>query len=229
MGELMDLKDIGYESEIRLNQNDALIIIDMQYDFMPGGALPVERGDFIIDEINLIAEKFKKMKSFIVFTQDWHPKGHLSFASSHSGKNPGDEYQTDAIGPILWPDHCVQGSKGASFHEKLKKDLAHAIIRKGYNPTIDSYSGFIENDKKSETGLSGYLKTLNVKRIFICGLALDYCCYFTAMDGIDLGFEVYFLAELAKGIDNPPGNISNVLVNMINKGIKFANMKSFSV
>jgi nicotinamidase/pyrazinamidase len=217
----MNFKDIPFEKSINISNRDALLIVDMQYDFMPGGALPVEKGDEIISDINDFAQKFYNNKAKIVLTQDWHPKNHLSFASNHPGKNPGDEYHTDAIGPILWPDHCVQGSKGALIHERLNSDLAFVIIRKGYNPDIDSYSGFIENDKKSETGLAGYLKSLKVKRIFICGLALDYCCYATAMDGKDLGFEVFFLPELTKGIDLPPGNISRCLDSMKRKGIKF--------
>jgi len=224
----MEIKDLKIEKDIQINKDDALIIVDIQYDFMPEGALPVEEGDQIVDNINLLANMFKKKNAIIVLTQDWHPLDHLSFASNHLGKSPGDEYHTEAIGPVLWPDHCVQGSKGAEFYNKLNVNLAHAIIRKGYNPQIDSYSGFIENDKKSETGLSGYLKSLNVKRIFVCGLALDYCCYATAIDGIDFGFDVYFLIDLTKGIDVPPGNISNSLKSMSNKGIKFAKLESFS-
>ncbi|MFX0025050.1 MAG: bifunctional nicotinamidase/pyrazinamidase [Candidatus Hermodarchaeota archaeon] len=223
----MEIEELKIEKSISINHNDALLIVDMQNDFMPGGALPVEEGDQIIDDINSLALKFNTNHSKIVLTQDWHPRNHLSFASNHPGKSPGDEYQTEAIGPVLWPDHCVQGLKGADFHENLDKNLAHAIIRKGYNPQIDSYSGFIENDKKSETGLAGYLKSLNIKRIFICGLALDYCCYSTAIDGVDFGFEVYFLIDLTKGIDLPPGNISNALESMTNKGIKFAKFESF--
>ena len=205
----MEFRDLKIMNNIKIDQNDALIIVDMQYDFMPNGALPVKEGDQIINGINLLARKFRLKNAKIVLTQDWHPQEHMSFASNHPGKSPGDLYQTEAIGPVLWPDHCVQGSEGANFHKSLRSDLAYAIIRKGYNPKIDSYSGFIENDKKSETGLAGYLESLKIKRIFICGLALDYCCYFTAIDGLDFGFEVYFLVDLAKGIDIPPGSISN--------------------
>lgn len=219
--------NINYEKNIKISKEDALLIVDMQYDFMPGGALPVEEGDQIIQGINSIAEKFHTSLAKIVLTQDWHPQNHLSFASNHPGKEPGDAYQTEAIGPILWPDHCVPGTKGAEIHKDLLTTLAHAIIRKGYNPAIDSYSGFLENDKKSETGLAGLLKSLKIKRIFICGLALDYCCFSTAVDGIDFGFKVYFIADLTKGIDNPPGNISKSLEAMLKKGIKFANKNSF--
>ncbi len=224
---LLNIDDLGFEKNITIKLDDALIIVDMQNDFVPGGSLPVEEGDQIVSRINSIAELFRKNKAYIILTQDWHPKEHLSFASNHPGMSPGDEYQTEAIGPVLWPDHCVQNTYGSEFHEDLKKEYAHAIIRKGYHPEIDSYSGFIENDKKSETGLAGFLNSLKIKRIFICGLALDYCCYFTAIDGIDFGFEVYFLVNLTKGIDLPPGNISSSLEDMKNKGIKFVSKESF--
>ena len=223
----MSIEKKYYQKNINLGRHDALIIVDMQYDFMPGGALPVEEGDQIIDDINVFAEIFIKNNGIVVLTQDWHPKNHKSFASNYPGKIPGDEFQSEGIGPVLWPDHCVQGTHGAKFHKKLKTDLAYAIIRKGYNLNVDSYSGFVENDKNSETGLAGLLKSLNIKRIFICGLALDYCCYFTAIDGIDFGFEVHFLANLTKGIDLPPGNISSSLENMRNKGVKFVAKENF--
>ncbi|MBN1802502.1 MAG: bifunctional nicotinamidase/pyrazinamidase [Candidatus Lokiarchaeota archaeon] len=219
----MSVKGLKFEKNILLGKQDALIVIDMQNDFIPGGALPVEGGDEIIDGINDMMKFFKSKDSTIVLSQDWHPKGHLSFASNHPNKNPGDEFQSEdgAIGPILWPDHCVQGKKGANFHRRLRKKEVRAIIRKGINPLIDSYSVFLENDKRTETGLSGYLKTLNITRIFICGLALDYCCYFSAIDGISLGFDTYFLIELTKGIDQPQNNISNALNDMKSKGVKF--------
>ncbi len=223
----MKIKDLDIIPEIKISKEDALIIVDMQNDFIPGGALPVEGGDQIVVPINELGEKFKKEKGIIVFTQDWHPKNHLSFASNHPGKKPGDEFQDGAIGPILWPDHCLQGTLGAEFHETLDKTLAHAIIRKGYNPKVDSYSGFLENDKKTETGLAGYLKSLKIKRIFVCGLALDYCCYFTAMDGVSFGFDVVFLIDLTRGIDQPENNISNALEAMSSRGIHFAKKESF--
>ena len=219
----MSVEKLYYQKKnMHIDNTNALIIVDMQNDFMPGGALPVKEGDQIIDSINRLSETFKNYNGKIILTQDWHPKNHKSFASSYNNKNPGDEYHSEGIGPVLWPDHCVQGSKGAQFHDKLNIDLAHAIIRKGFNPEVDSYSGFIENDKKSETGLKGCLNSLNIRKIFICGLALDYCCYYTALDGIDFGFEVYFLVNLTRGIDLPPGNISKALQHMKEKGVKFA-------
>ena len=217
----MNYSDINFETNIELLKNDALIVVDIQNDFIPGGRLPVEKGDEIISDVNKVAQKFKEAGLKIALTQDWHPKNHKSFASVHPGKNPFDEYCALGIGPVLWPDHCVQGQKGAEFHEALNTDLAYAIIRKGTNPQIDSYSGFVENDGKTLTGLSGYLSSLNIKRIFIAGLALDYCVYFTAIDGKKLGFDVYIIIDLTRGIDSPEGNISKVLTDMTKNGIKF--------
>jgi nicotinamidase/pyrazinamidase len=223
------MENLKIKKNIEIKKDDALIIVDIQNDFIPNGALPVEGGDLIIGGINEIAKLFKNFSRNIILTQDWHPVGHLSFASSYPNKKPGDAIQTKdgAIGPILWPDHCVQGTKGAEFHTKLNTNFASAIIRKGRNPKIDSYSAFRENDKKSETGLSGYLKSINVRKVFICGLALDYCVYFSAMDAIDFGFEVFVIIDLAKGIDQPSGNISTALNNMTQKGVNFVNQTSF--
>ncbi len=220
--------ELDFEKSFEINKNDALIIVDMQYDFIPGGSLPVEEGDLIIKGINEIGIVFKKNKAKIVFTQDWHPKNHLSFASNHKGKSPGDEFSSEdgAIGPVLWPDHCVQGTKGANFHKNLNLKLADKIIKKGMNPKVDSYSGFQDNDKKSETGLREYLNSKKIKRLFVCGLALDYCCYYTAMDGFEFGYEVFFLVDLTRGVDVPEGNIKTALETMKKTGIKFLNIES---
>lgn len=226
---IMKIEDLKYEKGIKLTEYDALVVVDMQYDFIPGGALAVEGGDTLIEGINELAQLFHQNYAPVILTQDWHPKNHSSFASSHPGKNPGDEYSSDngAIGPILWPDHCVQGTKGAKLHEDLKIQFAKAIIRKGTNPKVDSYSAFLENDKIHETGMAGYLKSLKVRRLFFCGLALDYCVCFSAMDGADFGFECYVIMNLTQGIDLPEGNISNCLENMTNKGILFVHQSSF--
>ena len=223
------MEEFDYEKNIKIDKNDALIIVDMQNDFIPGGSLAVEEGDLIIAGINEVAKLFKKKKAQVVLTQDWHPKNHLSFASSHPGKSPGDEFTSNdgAIGPVLWPDHCVQDTKGAEFHKDLKVDLADTIIKKGMNPNVDSYSGFQDNDKRSKTGLREYLISKNVKRIFISGLALDYCCFYTAMDGLDFGFKVYFLLDLTRGVDVPQDNVKNAIESMKNKGIKFLKIRSF--
>lgn len=225
----MDISDLKIENNIGPKKNDALIIIDMQYDFIPGGALPVEGGGDIIDEINKIAGLFKKNHNVVVLTQDWHPENHMSFASNHPGKNPGDEYSEKGIGPILWPNHCVQATKGAEFHKDLDTFSASAIIRKGTNPKVDSYSAFKDNLKEEETGLRGYLNNLKVNRIFLCGLALDYCVYYTAIDGIEFGFDVNIIIDATKGIDDPEGSISNALEDMENKGVKFTKTDSFNL
>ncbi|MHA1491668.1 MAG: bifunctional nicotinamidase/pyrazinamidase [Promethearchaeota archaeon] len=221
--------DLKIENDIQVKKDDALIVVDMQYDFLPGGSFAVEGGNLIIDGINDLIAIFGD--SIVVCSQDWHPPNHLSFASNHSGKNPGDEFSSKdgAIGPILWPDHCIQNTRGARFHENLNIKLINKIIQKGMNPKIDSYSAFLENDKKTETGLKEYLNSNNIKKIYICGLALDYCCYNTAMDGASLGYETYFIIDLTRGVDLPPGNIVNSLKNMINKGIKFAIKNSFNI
>ena len=217
---LMRLEELNLVGSIRIEDTDALIIVDMQNDFMPSGALGVKGGDEIIVPINRLAEKFHRRGNVIVMTQDWHPAGHLSFASSH-GMKPYDPYESEGIGPILWPDHCVQGSLGAEFYPQIQVKFANAIIRKGYHPTVDSYSTFIENDKRTHTGLSGYLKTLGKKRIFLCGLALDYCVYHSAKDGRDLGFEVVVAVDLTKAIDSPPGHLSEALDIMAEKRVQF--------
>lgn len=223
----MEIQDLKIEGNLEIGENDAFLIIDMQYDFLPGGALAVEGGDEIIDGINKIGKIFQKKGASIIQTQDWHPQNDKSFASNHPGKEPGDEFQGDGIGPVLWPDHCVQGSKGAEFHKDIDKTLARAIIRKGMDPEVDSYSGFRDQLKKKETGLNGLLKGIDIKRIFISGLALDYCCYYTAIDGIDFGFEVFFIVDLTRGIDDPEGSISRALEDMKNKGVKFLKKESF--
>lgn len=224
----MERSDLKFQDDISINKSDALLIIDMQYDFIPGGALPVEGGDEIIDKINKIATSFKEKHNLVVLTQDWHPQNHMSFASNHSGKEPGDEYSSEGIGPVLWPDHCVQATKGAAFHEDLETSTAKAIIRKGTNPEVDSYSAFKDNMEDEETGLKGYLNNLAIERIFLCGLALDYCVYYTAIDGIDFGFDVSLIMDATKGIDDPEGSISNALKDMEEKGIKFVKADSFN-
>jgi nicotinamidase/pyrazinamidase len=206
---------------IKIKKNAALLVVDMQNDFLPGGALAVVEGDQIIDGINQLAREFYNKDRIVIFSQDWHPKGHASFASSHKGKNPGDPIEgVPGIGPVLWPDHCVQNTYGAEISERIKKDYGIAVIRKGYNPSIDSYSAFFENDKKTKTGLSDLLRTKRVKTVYVCGLALDYCCYYTAMDAKSVGFNVFFIKNLTKGIDIPENNIQNSLESMKSAGIE---------
>jgi nicotinamidase/pyrazinamidase len=224
------MEELEFKKKAKIEREDALIIVDIQNDFIPGGSLAVDEGNLIIDGINQTADMFKKSGAIVVMTQDWHPKNHKSFASSHPGKSPGDEFTSDngAIGPVLWPDHCVQGTKGAEFHKDLQVNLADKIIRKGMNPYVDSYSGFQDNDKKTETGLREYLISQKIKRIFICGLALDYCCYYTATDGFDFEFVVFFLVDLSRGVDLPAGNVKKALMSMSEKGIIFVKHDSLS-
>ena len=174
----------------------ALIIIDVQYDFLPGGALAVDKGDEVIPIINRIQQKF----DLVVATQDWHPDAHSSFASNHEGKEPFDVIDLDGREQVLWPDHCVQGSWGAKFSSDLDMRKVRAVFRKGMDVGVDSYSGFFDNNRIHKTGMAGYLKDLKVSEIYVAGLAADYCVYYTAKDGHDLGFKTYFLANATRAI-----------------------------
>jgi nicotinamidase/pyrazinamidase len=208
-----------------IDKSTALIVVDMQNDFIPGGALAVKEGDQILDGINDLIKISFNNNATIVLSQDWHPTNHRSFASAHKGKKPGDIYNEVGIGPVLWPDHCVQGTDGANFIKGLFTDKASMIIRKGMNPNIDSYSVFLENDKKTETGLHGYLKSREIKIIIIVGLATDYCCYFTALDAKNFGYDVIFIEDLTRGVDLPENNIKKSLEVMKNSGIGIVNSK----
>lgn len=218
---IMEYQDIHFEPTANVGEHDALLVIDMQNDFMPGGALPVEQGDDIIAGVNTLMKIFSVSGAPVVLTQDWHPAGHHSFASVHEGKAPFDLYEASGLGPVLWPDHCVQGTGGADFHHNLDTQLARAIIRKGCHMAIDSYSGFLENDKQTRTGLDGYLKDRNVRRIFVCGLALDYCVFYTAADALDNGYEVYVVGDLTKAVASPEDSVSNALETLVGSGARF--------
>jgi len=211
--------DSGSLHDLSIDNRSALLVVDMQHDFLPGGALPVSDGDALLEPIAAYIQHFVKNEGRVLFSQDWHPKGHHSFASTHPGKNPGDPIDTPGLGPILWPDHCIQNTPGAKIHPDLPVHLGMAIIRKGYHLTIDSYSAFLENDHITKTGLAGLLRDLDVEKLFVCGLALDYCCYYSAIDAKEFGFDVYFLKSLTRGIDLPPGNIAQALETMENRGI----------
>ncbi|WP_372989970.1 bifunctional nicotinamidase/pyrazinamidase [Sulfitobacter sp.] len=175
----------------------ALIVIDVQNDFCPGGALAVPEGDRIIAGINaLMAEA-----DAVILTQDWHPAGHSSFASSHAGKAPYDMIEMPYGSQVLWPDHCIQGSEGADFHALLDQTSADLILRKGYTPEIDSYSAFFENDKTTPTGLYGYLRTREIMQLTMVGLALDFCVNYSAVDAARLGFQVDVRRDLCRAID----------------------------
>ena len=175
----------------------ALLVIDLQNDFCPAGALEVAGGSEIVSDINHEMKKY----DCVVLTQDWHPKGHSSFAISHEGKNPLDVVKMPYGDQILWPEHCIQGSKGAEFHFKLDTDRASAVIRKGSNPLIDSYSAFFENDRRTATGLDGYFKTLGIEKIYMVGLATDFCVNYSAQDAAKLGYKVSVFEGMCRAID----------------------------
>ena len=176
---------------------DVLIAIDVQNDFCPGGALAVPAGDQVVVVINRISGRFHHR----VLTQDWHPPGHHSFASSHPGKSPFEITQLSYGEQVLWPDHCVQGTPGAAFHSRLHTDPYELILRKGFRPEIDSYSAFFENDRVTPTGLEGYLRTRGLARLFMAGLATDFCVAYSALDGRRCGFEVYVIEDACRAID----------------------------
>ncbi len=194
---------------------DVFIVVDVQNDFLPGGALAVKDGDAVIAPINALAQKFVN----VVQTQDWHTQGHVSFASAHAGKKPFD--MTDlAYGPqVLWPDHCVQGSAGAAFSDRLQLPMVQLIIRKGFHPHVDSYSAFMEADKTTKTGLASYLNERGIKRCFVAGLATDFCVGWTAIDATRAGFETYMIEDASRSID-AMGSLSIALRNMDAVGVK---------
>ncbi|SLN24260.1 Isochorismatase family protein YecD [Roseovarius litorisediminis] len=175
----------------------ALIVIDVQNDFCPGGALAVAGGDEIVPGINALMAEFPA----VILTQDWHPAGHSSFASSHKGQAPFGVIDMPYGAQVLWPDHCIQGSTGAAFHPDLNTDHADMIVRKGYNPAIDSYSAFFENDHETPTGLHGYLQTRGIDTLTMVGLATDFCVNFSAVDAARLGYSVSVSTNLCRAID----------------------------
>jgi nicotinamidase/pyrazinamidase len=193
----------------------ALIVIDVQRDFCPGGALAVGEGDTIVSGIN----KLMTASEAVVLTQDWHPAGHSSFAASHAGKNPFDMIDMSYGPQVLWPEHCIQGSPGAAFHPALQTDHAQMVIRKGYNPNIDSYSAFFENDRKTPTGLEGYLRTRRINDLVMVGLALDFCVTYSALDAARLGFDVTVRKDLTRAIDLN-GSLGAALEDMAKAGVK---------
>ena len=194
----------------------ALLVIDVQNDFCPAGALEVAGGNEIIPYINEEMVKY----DCVVLTQDWHPKGHSSFATSHEGKNPLELIKMPYGDQVLWPDHCVQGSKGAEFHPDLNIEQANAIIRKGSNPFIDSYSAFFENDRKTPTGLDGYFKSLEIENINLVGLATDFCVNYSAQDAANLGYKVSVLEKMCRAIDLN-GSLAAAKSEMQDCGVEF--------
>lgn len=180
-----------------ISPRTALLVIDVQNDFIPGGQLAVPEGDLIVPLINRLAGQFTQ----VVIAQDWHPAGHASFASSHPGRQPYDVIQLPYGEQTLWPDHCIQGSRGAEFHSGLDLPHAQLIIRKGCNPDIDSYSAFLEADRVTTTGLAGYLKERGIDTVYMVGLALDFCVMFSALDSRAAGFNTFVVLDACRAID----------------------------
>jgi nicotinamidase/pyrazinamidase len=193
---------------------DVLLIVDLQNDFCPGGPLAVPGGDEIVPAVNRLAADFPH----VILIQDWHPRGHASFASSHPGKQPFDTVDAPYGQQILWPDHCVQETKGASFHPNLKAPHAELIVRKGFRSAIDSYSAFRENDRRTPTGLAGYLRERGFERLTLCGLATDFCVFFSAIDGREAGFEVTVVTNACRGID-VDGSLARAMRSMSEAGV----------
>jgi nicotinamidase/pyrazinamidase len=200
---------------IEIGEEDVLLVVDMQNDFMPGGALGVAGGDAILPLINRLGKSFAN----VVLTQDWHPPGHSSFASSHPGAKPFDRIAMPYGEQVLWPDHCVQGSPGAALHKGLAVDHAILIIRKGYHPAVDSYSAFMEADRKTSTGLAGFLQERGVRRVFACGVATDYCVGWSALDACAAGFETFMIEDACRGID-ADGSLERAWAKMQGEGVK---------
>lgn len=194
----------------------ALLIVDVQNDFCPGGKLPVPGGDAVVPVINSLIDPF----DIIIQTQDWHPSTHTSFASNHDNKEPYSTIDLDYGTQVLWPDHCIQGSKGAEFHSELNTEKTQVIIRKGFRENIDSYSTFYENDQITVTGLAGYLREREIKELYTTGLATDFCVKWSILDGIDEGFKMYLVQDAVRGI-NLNGSLQTALDDMKEKGAVF--------
>jgi nicotinamidase/pyrazinamidase len=201
------------------NQGErVLLIIDVQNDFCPGGSLAVEEGDAVVPVINRIMPLFSRA----VATQDWHPSDHVSFAASHPGRKPLDVVDASGIEQVLWPDHCVQGTRGAELHPRLEVGRIELVLRKGLRRMLDSYSAFFENDHATDTGLRFYLKGMRARDIFICGLATDYCVLASALDARRLGFRVTLVRDACRGVDYPRGSVGKALAAMEASGVRIA-------
>ena len=203
------------EAKIALRESDVFVVVDVQNCFVPGGSLAVKGGDEIVPLVNRLAKHFKH----VVLTQDWHTPDHVSFASQHSGKKPFDTVALPYGTQVLWPEHCVQGTEGAMLYKGLEILHAELIIRKGYRRDVDSYSAFVEADKKTQTGLGGYLKQRGLKRVFLAGLATDFCVAWSALDARQQGFEALVIEDACRGIDTQ-GSLAKAWADMSAAGVK---------
>jgi nicotinamidase/pyrazinamidase len=200
---------------LKIGDSDALLVIDVQNDFCPGGSLAISNGNEVVPIINRLVKQFRH----VILTQDWHPTGHESFASSHAGKCVYDSFEAPYGPQTLWPDHCVQGTKGAEFHKDLDVSKAELILRKGFRKNIDSYSAFLENDHVTSTGLAGYLRERTFRRIFIVGLAYDFCVRFSAIDGKTAGFDSFIIEDACRAV-NLENSIAMTNQDFAQKGIQ---------
>jgi nicotinamidase/pyrazinamidase len=196
----------------------ALILVDLQNDFLPGGALAVAEGDATIPVANRLMARF----DHIVATQDWHPEHHQSFAAQHPGRSPGELVDLHGLPQVLWPVHCVQNTPGADFAPGLEVSRVHAIFQKGQDPSVDSYSGFFDNGRRHATGLADHLRKTQVTEVWVMGLATDYCVKWTALDAAEQGFEVTFVSDGSRGVGLSPADIPNAIEEMRKAGIRIA-------
>ena len=217
-----DDASVKRDKKLYKNSEDVLIIVDVQNDFCPGGSLPVKNGDKIIEVINKIQTNFQ----YVVLTQDWHPEDHSSFSSTNPNKEIFSTKKMYYGDQVIWPPHCIIGTKGAEFHKNLITDKASFIIRKGYRKNIDSYSGFFENDRVTSTGLDGILKSLKIKRVFVAGLALDFCVQYTAIDSAKLGYRTYVLKDATLPVDIGD-SVAKTIENFKTNNINFGKIENF--
>jgi nicotinamidase/pyrazinamidase len=208
-------RSLSAAASIKIDDTSALLVIDVQNCFLPGGSLAVKEGDQVVPIINRLAKGF----AHVVMTQDWHTQGHVSFASSHAGKKPFETIDLAYGKQVLWPDHCVQGTDGASLSKDLIIPQAELIIRKGYHKDVDSYSAFTEADGKTTTGLAAWLKARKLQRLFVAGLATDFCVAWTALDARKAGFEAYVIEDACRGIDTQ-GSLAKAWADMAKAGVK---------
>jgi nicotinamidase/pyrazinamidase len=203
----------------------ALVLVDLQYDFMPGGALAVAHGDEVVPIAQQLMPKFDT----VIATQDWHPRDHASFAANHPGKAIGEMIELEGLPQVLWPTHCVQGTRGAEFHEMIDKKRITAVFRKGIDPTIDSYSGFFDNGHKKATGLADWIKERRISKLFVMGLATDYCVKFTVLDARQLGLEVILVEDGCRAVDLAPGDGDRAIAAMRDAGASVVHSSAISV
>ena len=203
-------------------EKDALIIVDVQNDFCPGGTLAVKNGDTIIKEVN----KIQKLFRYVILTQDWHPKDHTSFSTSNPDRKVFTTKKMPYGEQVIWPPHCVIGTNGAKFHKDLKTDNANLIIRKGFRKNIDSYSGFFENDRITSTGLNGVLKSLKIERVFVVGLALDFCVQYTALDSVRRGYKTYVIKNATLPVDIGD-SVEQTINNFEKNDVKYGKLDEF--